>query len=64
MEAPMTTLSTLKQIMTNSADTLIQDALGAAALVVILVVLNPAIKKLDKANFQSSTSSEGMKSVK
>lgn len=34
----MTTLSTLKQIMTNSADTLVQDTLGAAALVVILIV--------------------------
>lgn len=34
----MATLNTLKQIMNNSADTLVQDVLGAAALVVILIV--------------------------
>lgn len=34
----MTTLRTLKAIATRSQDTLLQDALGAAALMVILVV--------------------------
>jgi len=37
-EALMTTLKTLKSIATRSQDTLVQDAIGAAALVVILVV--------------------------
>ena len=34
----MTTLKTLKSIATRSQDTLLQDSIGAAALVVILVV--------------------------
>lgn len=34
----MTTLRTLKSIAARSQDTLLQDAAGAAALVVILVV--------------------------
>ncbi len=34
----MTTLRTLKAIATRSQDTLLQDAAGAAALMVILVV--------------------------
>jgi len=34
----MTTLKTIKSIAIRSQDTLLQDALGAAALVVILVV--------------------------
>ncbi|WP_302661631.1 hypothetical protein [Sulfitobacter sp. SK012] len=34
----MTLLSTLKTIATRSQDTLLQDAAGAAALVVMLVV--------------------------
>ncbi len=34
----MTTLRTLKSIATRSHDTLLQDAIGAAALVVMLVV--------------------------
>ena len=34
----MTTLRTLKSIATRSGDTLVQDVLGAAALVVMLVV--------------------------
>ncbi|WP_257786734.1 hypothetical protein [Sulfitobacter alexandrii] len=34
----MTTLKTLKSIAARSQDTLLQDALGAAALVVMLVV--------------------------
>ncbi len=34
----MTTLRTLKAIVTRSRDTLLQDAAGAAALMVILVV--------------------------
>ena len=34
----MTTIRTLKAIATRSQDTLLQDALGAAALMVILVV--------------------------
>ena len=38
MEAPMTTLRTLKTIATRASQTLVQDALGAAALVVMLVV--------------------------
>jgi len=37
-EAPMTMLKTLKTIATRSQDTLLQDAVGAAALVVMLVV--------------------------
>lgn len=34
----MTMLKTLKSIATRSQDTLLQDAVGAAALVVMLVV--------------------------
>ena len=34
----MTTLKTLKSIVLRSQDTLLQDAVGAAALVVMLVV--------------------------
>ena len=34
----MTTLKTLKSIVTRSQDTLLQDAVGAAALIVMLVV--------------------------
>ena len=34
----MTTLKTLKSIALRSQDTLLQDAVGAAALVVMLVV--------------------------
>ncbi|KIN60928.1 hypothetical protein Z945_1911 [Sulfitobacter noctilucae] len=34
----MTTLKTLKSIATRSQETLLQDSIGAAALVVILVV--------------------------
>lgn len=34
----MTTLKTLKSIAMRSQDTLLQDAIGAAALVVMLVV--------------------------
>ena len=34
----MTTLNTLKSIATRSENTLLQDAAGAAALLVILVV--------------------------
>lgn len=37
-EATMTTLRTIKTIATRSQDTLLQDAVGAAALVVMLVV--------------------------
>ena len=37
-EAPMTTFKTLKSIALRSQDTLLQDAVGAAALVVMLVV--------------------------
>lgn len=33
----MTTLKTLKSIATRAQDTIVQDALGAAALVVMLV---------------------------
>ncbi len=34
----MTTLKTLKSIAARSQDTLLQDAIGAAALIVMLVV--------------------------
>ena len=34
----MTTLKTLKSIATRSQDTLLTDAIGAAALIVMLVV--------------------------
>ena len=34
----MTTLATAKQVATTSSGTLVQDVLGAAALVMILVV--------------------------
>ncbi|KIN65184.1 hypothetical protein Z946_4084 [Sulfitobacter noctilucicola] len=34
----MTTFKTLKSIATRSQDTLLQDAIGAAALIVMLVV--------------------------
>ncbi|MGJ8616589.1 MAG: hypothetical protein ACSHWS_07080 [Sulfitobacter sp.] len=34
----MTTFKTLKSIATRSQDTLLQDAVGAAALIVMLVV--------------------------
>jgi len=34
----MTTLTTLKAIATRSSDTLLEDILGAAAIMVILVV--------------------------
>lgn len=34
----MTTLKTLKSIATRSQDTLLQDAVGVAALMVIMVV--------------------------
>lgn len=34
----MTTLKTLKSIATRSQDTIVQDAIGVAALVVMLVV--------------------------
>lgn len=38
MEAQMTFLTTIKSIATRSRATLLQDAAGAAALVVMLVV--------------------------
>jgi hypothetical protein len=38
MEAPMTTLRTIRDIANRSGATLAQDAAGAAALVVMLVV--------------------------
>ena len=38
MEAQMTTIRTLKAIATRSDSTLVQDFIGAAALVVMLVV--------------------------